>query len=101
MSNCKEQLFRNYSYYPCSRKPWKDGYCKQHHPETVAARATQREARWKAQDEVWRKERRLERAAPDLLEACNRCLDFINIHHTGTMLREMLEAAIAKAEGKP
>jgi len=20
----------------CSRKPWKDGYCKQHHPETAA-----------------------------------------------------------------
>ena len=29
--------------YQCSRKPWKDGWCKQHHPDTEAARRKQSE----------------------------------------------------------
>jgi beta-phosphoglucomutase-like phosphatase (HAD superfamily) len=31
----------------CSRKSWKDGWCKQHHPESEAARAAKREEQWK------------------------------------------------------
>ena len=54
---------------------------------------------WQSDDQT-EANARLIAAAPELLEACNRCLDFINIHHTGTMLREMLETAIAKAEGR-
>jgi len=29
---------RRVDYYQCTRRPWKDGWCKQHHPDTVAAR---------------------------------------------------------------
>jgi hypothetical protein len=32
----------------CSRKPWKDGFCKQHHPDTVKAYNDARHAKWKA-----------------------------------------------------
>jgi hypothetical protein len=40
---CKEKVFRSNGGWfsiaqPCSRKAWKDGYCKQHHPDTVAER---------------------------------------------------------------
>jgi len=28
--------------YQCSRKPWKDGWCKQHHPDTEARRRVAR-----------------------------------------------------------
>ena len=30
----------------CSRKPHADGWCKQHHPDTEAAKHDEREARW-------------------------------------------------------
>lgn len=47
---CKKQIMPNGSwrFRQCSRKAVKDGFCKQHHPETVKARQ-------KAQDEAWRK----------------------------------------------
>ena len=41
MSNderCKERTFNEWHHNQCSRKAWKDGYCKQHHPDTVKAR---------------------------------------------------------------
>ena len=33
--------------YQCTRKIWKDGFCKQHHPNTVAERQKKQEERWK------------------------------------------------------
>jgi predicted phosphohydrolase len=36
---CKERVWNGqFSDYPCSRKDWKDGYCKQHHPDSVKKR---------------------------------------------------------------
>ena len=41
-SRCKEMGIsdgsRSMRYHQCYNKPWKDGYCKIHHPDTVAAR---------------------------------------------------------------
>ena len=37
--------------YQCSRKPWKDGWCKQHHPKAEAERWAQSEARWQQKRE--------------------------------------------------
>jgi hypothetical protein len=37
----------------CSRKIWKDGYCSQHHPDTVKKRREEGERRYK---EKWAKE---------------------------------------------
>jgi len=31
----------------CSRKPWRDGWCKQHHPDTIAERKRIRDLRYK------------------------------------------------------
>jgi len=35
--NCKQRIFSGWNNYQCSRKAVKDGYCKQHHPDTVKA----------------------------------------------------------------
>lgn len=37
--------------YQCSRKPWKDGWCKQHHPDTEAKRRAERSLRWRLKQE--------------------------------------------------
>jgi len=42
MEKCKENVMHGFHLYSCSRKPWKDGFCKQHHPETVKARDEER-----------------------------------------------------------
>ena len=47
---CKEKVSSGSflgSRYQCSRKPVKDGYCKQHHPETVKARREKSDRKWK------------------------------------------------------
>lgn len=41
----------------CSRYAVRDGYCKQHHPETIAAK----DAVTKAKDDAWRKKFSLKR----------------------------------------
>ena len=40
MMECKKRVMPNGSYRTrqCSRKAVKDGYCKQHHPDTIKAR---------------------------------------------------------------
>ena len=43
---CKERVFGEYHFRQCSRKPWKDGYCKQHHPDTIEKRKKEQDQRW-------------------------------------------------------
>ncbi len=50
---CKETVYPNErwgSFHPhqCHKNIWKDGYCKQHHPETKEVRHKAREVAWKA-----------------------------------------------------
>lgn len=35
---CKQKLMKGFHTFSCSRKAWKDGYCKQHHPDSVEER---------------------------------------------------------------
>ena len=44
---CKERVMHGYHLSQCSRKAVKDGYCKQHHPDSVAKRKEENEALWK------------------------------------------------------
>lgn len=37
---------RSMRFYQCKRKPWKDGWCKQHHPDTVAERRAKNQKRY-------------------------------------------------------
>lgn len=43
---CTGMAWDGLSKRRCSRKPWLDGYCKQHHPDKVKARDADRKARW-------------------------------------------------------
>jgi len=57
--------------HQCRRKIWKDGFCRQHHPDTVKDRLTEADKRWK----VKAKQGRLERYAGVLLRALEELVD--------------------------
>lgn len=46
---CVEQVFDqdSFKHRGCFRYAWKDGYCKQHHPNTVCARREEADRRYK------------------------------------------------------
>lgn len=44
---CKETVWNNFNNYQCSRNAWKDGFCKQHHPDSVKERERKTDERWK------------------------------------------------------
>lgn len=50
MEKCKAEIHHGNGEhtfsYRCSHKSWKDGYCKQHHPEQREMRKEKREAGW-------------------------------------------------------
>jgi hypothetical protein len=52
-TKCKASVYRGCwsRRSRCDRKPWKDGWCKQHHPDSVAARKEARDKQW---TEKWR-----------------------------------------------
>ena len=41
---------RSVRFHQCLRKPWKDGWCKQHHPDSEKARLEESQAHW---NEKW------------------------------------------------
>jgi hypothetical protein len=65
-SRCKARVYRGrFGASQCARKPWRDGWCKQHHPETEAAKQKQRDAEF---DAKWA-ERVAAREAADAIRA--------------------------------
>jgi hypothetical protein len=48
---CKDSVWDGWTRRRCSRKAWKDGYCKQHHPDSVKRRREESERRY---EERWR-----------------------------------------------
>jgi hypothetical protein len=51
-TKCKEVVH----FHQCSRKIWKDGYCKQHHPDSISERHRKSNERYEAAQEKspWR-----------------------------------------------
>ena len=45
---CKASVWDRFRDHQCQRRPWKDGWCKQHHPEMEAKRKSDRMAAWEA-----------------------------------------------------
>jgi hypothetical protein len=43
---CKEGVWDGWHSHRCYRKAWKDGYCKQHHPDSVKARQKESQRKW-------------------------------------------------------
>ncbi len=35
-----------WQWFQCQRRPWRDGWCKQHHPDSVAERQRERSQRY-------------------------------------------------------
>jgi len=48
INKCKERIGdgTGFHFYQCSRNIWKDGYCKQHHPDTRAEKNEKAAKRW-------------------------------------------------------
>ncbi len=48
---CKQRIFGGNSFHghPCTRKAVKDGYCRQHHPDSVEERRKKSAQRWEDQ----------------------------------------------------
>ena len=65
-SRCKAQIWVNFQSYRCSRKPWKDGYCKQHHPDNVKKRQEESRARY---------EEKIKNSLPYKLEQANKRIE--------------------------
>lgn len=42
---------RSVSFHQCRRKPWKDGWCKQHHPDNEAKRREERREQRETRDQ--------------------------------------------------
>jgi lipopolysaccharide biosynthesis glycosyltransferase len=57
--NCQKRVYhgRFLLSSQCSRKPWKDGWCKQHHPDSVVARIEAADKRYeeKRKESPWYK----------------------------------------------
>ena len=43
---CKQRIFGDWNHYDCSRKAVIDGYCKQHHPDSVKKRREESDRKW-------------------------------------------------------
>ena len=54
IDKCKERVADPWGWnrsHQCTRKIWKDGYCKQHHPDTVKEREIKKEERYRQEFE--------------------------------------------------
>jgi hypothetical protein len=71
-ARCMESVYpagRSFIPYQCQKKIWKDGFCKQHHPDTIKAKNDAREQKYQEERERDRKKWALQSAAPDMLAA--------------------------------
>jgi hypothetical protein len=59
--------------YQCSRNAKKDGYCKQHHPDSVKARRKEAEKRWRNRVEeiAYRKNAAIRKALAGVIDGWN------------------------------
>jgi len=107
---CKEKVVRYARNYPpagaarCSRRAVKDGYCRQHHPNTVAKRREEAERRWKAKEDrhpltlMFKEQARANAAEGQLAQARAAILAYIE---NGCVLTEQIEAEMRAVLAKP
>ena len=106
---CKKKVGKGWDYAQCSRKAWKDGYCKQHHPDTVVERQKRSQETWKRKQEnmpVARLNRELDekkQQCEELAEALGSLIAASGLAPIAMAIadnREALRAAIESAHGK-
>ena len=69
---CKESWVKNWSTVRCSRKATRDGFCKQHHPDTKAAKDVKWRAEWEAERAASAKAKRILAAERAELQAAEK-----------------------------
>ena len=75
VGTCHKRMWSGWHDYRCSRKEWKDGLCKQHHPDTGKKRDADRKKHYeekRKQSPYYKLEQALKRIAA--LEAENAAL---------------------------
>ena len=117
LERCKKKVYPNNSWgsfhpHQCQKTVWKDGYCKIHHPDSVAMRQEKQNKRWEEKMENNPLKKAMERLDlledinKDLLEACKWALEAQGWTSDDpnetrwTTLYSRLKMAVAKAEGK-
>ena len=108
-NKCSERVFSNdradFGGHMCRNKAsvLRDGkwYCKIHDPEYVNKKRAEQSRIWNERDEAQRRLRRLEYAAPDMLEALKDLAKYIQFNKgNAAPIYEKAMEAINKAEGK-
>jgi len=80
---------RSLWYNQCSRKPWKDGWCKQHHPDTTAARRAQAQERYETKHRN-SPSVQLRRANAEIVQLKERVAELEQIHNVPSNCRVMI-----------
>ena len=103
---CSVRVWKRWGNHGCYKKPkvFRNGkwYCTIHDPARVAKKKAAKDAQWEREWAESEKQYRLEAAAPALLEACKEAFDMVK-NCPGNWqngVRDKLDAAIKKAEGK-
>ena len=103
-----EGKYGSFHAHQCSRKPWKDGWCQQHHPDTEAERRKQSEEQYqkKLARSPWRQLQKAheeiaqqKRLVDELAEVLDAILDaMIGSWFSYTKLPGKIEDAEAEAQ---
>lgn len=66
--HCKKNVMHSNMFrtWPCQRPVWKDGFCKQHHPETVRTKRDRRDKLFDIESNV----REVDRKLAEIVKAC-------------------------------
>jgi len=69
---CKETVWRSelWRSTQCQNNIWEDGYCKQHHPETIAARQDKRDTEFKMKRAADRKDHEIHTLEENIVSLC-------------------------------
>lgn len=74
-NKCKARIWCHYDYRQCSRNIWQDGYCKQHHPDTVQAKKDKAQKEW---DKKWNSYERAKEYRDRKEALYDKMINFIN-----------------------
>lgn len=94
--------------HQCARNPWKDGWCKQHHPDTEAQRAKETQERYERRQanspsrklaDLRQEYEAILHQRDKLLEACKAALTYITEDDTPHTF-DALENAVKLVEGE-
>lgn len=81
-SRCSKMVMTgDFHAHLCTRKPWKDGRCRQHHPETEAAKAAKKDALCAAATAAWNLSVAVGNAEQAVLAAAEEC--WLSRHESG------------------